>query len=65
VDKSRRQLLGYGAALLAAPRELFAARELACDVAILGGGTGGCAAAVAACRNGMRVIEVSEAQELA
>ncbi len=31
-------------------------RELVCEVLIVGGGTGGCAAAIAACRAGKRVI---------
>jgi FAD dependent oxidoreductase len=35
-------------------------RELACDVAVIGGGTGGCAAALAAARNGLRVILTDE-----
>jgi hypothetical protein len=35
-------------------------REIACDVAIIGGGTGGCAAALAACRNGSRVVMTEE-----
>ncbi len=30
--------------------------EYACDVLIVGGGTGGCAAAIAACREGRRVV---------
>ncbi|HWQ55887.1 MAG TPA: FAD-dependent oxidoreductase [Bryobacteraceae bacterium] len=30
--------------------------EIRCDVAVIGGGTGGCAAALAAARNGMRVV---------
>src|SRR5205814_2086150 len=34
--------------------------EIACDVAILGGGTGGCAAALAACRSGLRVVMTEE-----
>jgi hypothetical protein len=42
------------------PASLIAAREYQCDVAIIGGGTGGCAAAIAACRNGMRVIMTEE-----
>src|SRR5438046_6088367 len=42
-------------ALLAAPNAL-AARELDCDVAIIGAGVGGCAAALGALRNGMRVV---------
>ena len=36
------------------------ARELASDVAIIGAGTGGCAAALAALRNGLRVILTEE-----
>ncbi|MBY5957352.1 FAD-dependent oxidoreductase [Membranicola marinus] len=35
-------------------------RELSADVAIIGGGLGGCAAALAACRNGLRVILTEE-----
>jgi hypothetical protein len=31
-----------------------------CDVAVIGGGTGGCAAALAALRNGMRVVMTEE-----
>jgi hypothetical protein len=51
-------LLSTGAALLY-PASLNA-RELRCDVAVIGGGTGGCAAALAAARNGMRVIMTEE-----
>ena len=39
--------------LLASP--LLDAREFRCDVAVIGGGVGGCAAAMAALRNGMKV----------
>ncbi len=39
---------------------LFAARELRCDVAIIGAGVGGCAAALGALRNGMSVILTEE-----
>lgn len=46
--------------MLLLPARLAAARELACDVAIIGGGTGGCAAALAALRNGLRVILTEE-----
>ena len=35
-------------------------RNLRCDVAIVGGGFGGCAAAIAALRNGMRVVLTEE-----
>ena len=42
------------------PAPLLAARELRCDVAVIGGGTGGCAAALAALRNGMRVVMTEE-----
>lgn len=52
----RRTLLS---ALLAAPYA-FAARELDCDVAVIGAGVGGCAAALGALRNGMRVILTEE-----
>lgn len=51
---SRRSLL------LSVPASLWAAREHACDVAVIGGGTGGCAAALAALRNGMRVVMTEE-----
>ena len=51
----RREFL----AALPAPL-LLAARELGCDVAVIGGGVGGCAAALAALRNGMRVVMSEE-----
>ena len=35
-------------------------RELSCDVAVIGGGTGGCAAALGALRNGMTVVMTEE-----
>ncbi|HLT92948.1 MAG TPA: FAD-dependent oxidoreductase [Membranihabitans sp.] len=37
-------------------------RELDADVVIVGGGLGGCAAAIAACRNGLRVVLTEETQ---
>ncbi|MEZ5403332.1 MAG: FAD-dependent oxidoreductase [Bryobacteraceae bacterium] len=49
MDLSRRLVL-------ALPAALYAARDLRCDVAVIGGGVGGCAAALAALRNGMRVV---------
>lgn len=53
---SRRMFLGQlaGAAVFA--------REFSCDVAVIGGGTGGCAAALAALRNGMRVVMTEECE---
>ena len=53
-DMQRRSFLP----LLAGP--LLNAREFQCDVAIIGGGVGGCAAAMAALRNGMNVILTEE-----
>ena len=47
-------------ASLAIPATLLGAKELACDVAIIGGGVGGCAAALGALRNGMRVVMTEE-----
>lgn len=38
----------------------YAARDLTPDVAIIGAGTGGCAAALAALRNGLRVVMTEE-----
>ena len=45
---------------LAAPLLLGAERSLRCDVAVIGGGFGGCAAALGALRNGMRVVMTEE-----
>ena len=59
MHSSRRQFLWTASGVLAALRLTFA-RELSCDVAVIGGGVGGCAAAVAAARNGMRVILTEE-----
>ena len=56
----RRDFLLQLGASLALPAHLSAARELACDVAVIGGGTGGCAAALGALRNGMQVIMTEE-----
>jgi hypothetical protein len=53
---SRRQ---FCAATLLAPA-LARPRELSCDVAIIGASVGGCAAALAASRNGMRVVLTEE-----
>jgi len=62
-DISRRQLLG-AAGLLANPAHYAAAsaiaKELQCDVAVIGGGVGGFAAALSALREGMRVVLTEE-----
>src|SRR6266567_4889958 len=50
----------FVAGALATPFGLASARELRCDVAIVGGGVGACAAALGALRNGMRVILTEE-----
>jgi len=55
----RRDFLQAASGLFLAPA-LTSARELNCDIAIIGGGVGGCAAALAAARNGMRVILTDE-----
>ncbi len=43
-----------------ASRALAAGKELDCDVAVIGGGVGGFAAALSALRNGMRVVLTEE-----
>src|ERR1700751_4487463 len=53
---TRRQVLQ----LLALPLLNAADRELRCDVAVIGGGTGGFAAALAALRDGMAVVLTEE-----
>ena len=60
MKKDRRSFLKQTGGLLLLPVRLMAARELRADVAIIGGGTGGCAAALAALRNGLRVILTEE-----
>jgi hypothetical protein len=60
MSSNRRSFLRQAGAALVLPMSLFAARELRCDVAVIGGGTGGCAAALAALRNGMRVVMTEE-----
>lgn len=64
---SRRSFLSHlTASLLASPQLLQASvvagrrRELHADLVIVGGGVGGCAAALAACRSGLRVILTEE-----
>ena len=43
-----------------APLKKTSAKELAADLVIIGGGLGGCAAAIGAARNGLRVIMTEE-----
>jgi hypothetical protein len=58
---TRRGFLAQGGAgLLWLPAQAAAARELRADVAVIGGGLGGCAAALAALRNGATVVLTEE-----
>ncbi len=57
---TRRSLLEAAPLWTVSQKTLAAAREFSCDLAIIGGGTGGCAAALAACRNGLRVVMTEE-----
>jgi len=68
-NRGRRDFLGRVAAaapMLLIPRRAaraawtYAAAELRADLVIIGGGLGGCAAALAAARNGLRVIMTEE-----
>ena len=56
----RRGFLEGAGALVAWARLSAESRELDCDVAVIGGGVGGVAAALAALRNGMRVVLTEE-----
>jgi hypothetical protein len=57
---NRRKFLQYSTSLLAIPNLYGNARELECEIAVIGGGVGGFAAALAALRNGRRVILTEE-----
>jgi len=57
---NRRRFCQSSLSLLAASRLGAQAKELSCDVLVVGAGVGGFAAALAACRNGMRVILTEE-----
>ena len=61
---TRRVFLQQGSGFLFLPfaltNPLSAAKDLRCEVAIIGGGLGGVAAALAACRAGRRVIMTEE-----
>jgi hypothetical protein len=56
----RRGFLRHAGALLVFPYQTLRARELRCDIAVIGGGFGGVAAAIAALRNGHRVVLTEE-----
>lgn len=51
-----------GAACAPLSRRPRAAHELAADLVVIGGGLGGCAAALAAARNGLRVLMTEETE---
>ncbi|MCU1258396.1 MAG: putative FAD-binding dehydrogenase [Bryobacterales bacterium] len=57
---TRRRLLQAAGSLLVLPRLSGLDKELHCDVAVIGGGVGGFAAALAALREGMRVVLTEE-----
>ena len=57
---NRRSFLKLTPPLLTLPRSLAQSSEISCDVAVVGAGTGGFAAAVSALRNGMRVVLTEE-----
>src|SRR6476646_7630584 len=56
----RRTFLKNAGVLLPAARLAARQREISCDIAVIGGGTGGFAAALAALRNDMRVARTEE-----
>lgn len=53
---SCKSVSGFGQPL----KNISVPKELAADIVIIGGGLGGCAAAMAACRNGLRAILTEE-----
>jgi NADPH-dependent 2,4-dienoyl-CoA reductase/sulfur reductase-like enzyme len=59
---NRRRFCQSSLSLLAVSRLGAQAKELSCDVLVVGAGVGGFAAALAACRNGMRVILTEETE---
>lgn len=58
--RDRRDFLKHAGALLALPIGAAIGSEIRCDVAVIGGGVGGVAAALAALRNGQRVALTEE-----
>lgn len=57
---NRREFLKQAGSLAASPLLPAAEKELRCDLAVIGGGLGGVAAALAGCRNGRSVILTEE-----
>jgi hypothetical protein len=57
---SRRDFLKTASSAVLLPQMLARGAELRCEVAVIGGGTGGFAAALAALRHGMRVVLTEE-----
>ena len=57
---SRRSFIQTFSSLAVAVPAWGAGGGMRCDVAVIGGGVGGCAAALAALRNGMRVVMTEE-----
>ena len=57
---NRREFILFSASVLAIPYSQAEARDLECEIAVIGGGVGGYAAALAALRNGRRVILTEE-----
>src|SRR5687768_12796340 len=59
-ERTRRDFLKQAGTLLALPIGAAIGSEIRCDVAVIGGGVGGVAAALAALRNGQRVVLTEE-----
>ena len=57
---NRREFLKRAPSLLLVPQALRRATELRCEIAVVGGGFGGVAAALAALRNGQHVVLIGE-----
>ena len=60
MSPTRRTFLQTISAFSVSAPAWAAGREIRCDVAVIGASTGGCAAALAACRAGLRVVLTEE-----
>ncbi|MDP3000153.1 MAG: FAD-dependent oxidoreductase, partial [Bryobacterales bacterium] len=60
MESDRRSFLIQAGGALLASASHAAPREVRADVAVIGGSTGGCAAALAALRDGLRVVMTEE-----